>query len=118
MEKQNGSRSIGKALKEYRSSNEMTQAKLACELDISPQYVGALERGEKLPAMEVFIHIAMVTGTSPNALLSDILGIYDDNSKREITSEFDGYSREQKKLILDTLEATCKIVRESCKIDM
>lgn len=81
MNKPNGSASIGKALKEYRESQGITQAKLAESLEISPQYIGVLERGEKLPALAVFIRIAKITNKSPNMLLSDILGEYDETPR-------------------------------------
>lgn len=97
MKNYKGSYSIGNALKNYRKREEITQNTLAEELKISPQYVGILERGEKMPAMDVFIRIAKVTHRSPNELLADILGIYDDGTANKIISEFDNYPNNIKK---------------------
>lgn len=115
MKKYNGSRSIGEVLKTYRRNQGVTQAKLAEDLGISPQYVGVLERGEKLPALDVFVRIAQITKVSPNILLTDVLGTYDKTLEEEVMNKFDIYSSEKIKLILETLEATYKIVNDYYK---
>ena len=118
MEKRNGSLSIGKALKEYRINHGITQAKLAERLEITPQYIGVLERGEKFPALNIFIRIAQITNKSPNVLLSDILGEYDESSSQKVIDELSGYSKEKKKLILDTLDAVYIVVKNHCETEM
>lgn len=60
---------FGTALRSARTARKWSQAQLAELLDVSVDYVGMLERGERLPSFAVAIHVAEVLGTSVVALL-------------------------------------------------
>ena len=51
----------------------MRQEDLAEKADISVNYIGMLERGEKVPSLETFITIANALGVSADMLLKDVL---------------------------------------------
>ena len=55
---------IGDRIKEVRKKNGLTQEQLAERLDVSVEFVGQIERGLKLPSMQVFIKIAEVLKTT------------------------------------------------------
>lgn len=65
--------SIGRNIRIYRKSRKMRQEDLAEKTGLSTNYVGSLERGEKLPSLETFIEIANVLGVSSDMLLCDLL---------------------------------------------
>ena len=49
---------LGKEIRKCRKDKKMTQEALAEKVDLSVSYMGAVERGEKLPSLEAFIRIA------------------------------------------------------------
>lgn len=65
-------RAIGSKVRELRLQHKMTQEYLAELVDISPSFIGHIERGEKKPSLETMSHLTMVLETSMDYL---ILGI-------------------------------------------
>lgn len=65
--------SIGKNMRKYRLAKKFRQEDLAEKAELSVNYVGALERGEKIPSLEAFIRIANVLGVSADMLLLDVI---------------------------------------------
>ena len=65
--------SIGKHIREYRLKNNMRQEDLAEKTDLSVNYIGMLERGEKIPSLETFIVLLNVLGASADIVLADVL---------------------------------------------
>lgn len=55
---------VGKKLREYRGNR--TQAEMAALLDITPNYYGEMERGNKLPSFDMLLNFIRVTGKDAN----------------------------------------------------
>lgn len=68
-----GYEAIGKNIRKYRIVKKLRQEDLAEKAGLSTNYVGALERGEKIPALETFIDIVNVLGVSADMILCDVL---------------------------------------------
>lgn len=49
---------IGEAIRERRRSRGWSQEELAERLDIHPNYLGEVERGEKSPSLELLVRLA------------------------------------------------------------
>ena len=49
--------SIGKNIRTYRMKKKLRQEDLAELTELSVTYIGMVERGEKIPALETFIKI-------------------------------------------------------------
>ena len=62
---------MGDRIREARKHQGLTQDQLAERLDISVQFVGQIERGLKLPSMQVFIKLIEVLNVSADYLLRD-----------------------------------------------
>ena len=62
---------MGDRIKEARKEKGFTQERLAERLDISVEFVGQIERGLKLPSMQVFIKLIEVLNVSADYLLRD-----------------------------------------------
>ena len=74
---------IGDRIKEVRKKNGLTQEQLAERLDVSVEFVGQIERGLKLPSMQVFIKIVEVLKVSADYLLRDSVStgqLFGDNA--------------------------------------
>ena len=65
--------SIGKNIRKYRVIKKMTMEDLAEKVDLSVNYVGEIERGEKSPALDTFIAIANALEVSADMLLCDVV---------------------------------------------
>lgn len=65
--------SIGKNIRKYRLARNLRQEDLAELAGLSTNYVGAVERGEKLPALETFIEIVNTLGVSADMVLSEVV---------------------------------------------
>lgn len=62
---------IGGVMRRCRVARGWSQAVLAERLDVSVDYVGLLERGERLPSLPVLIQIANEFGVSTAELLGE-----------------------------------------------
>lgn len=62
---------LGDRIKEVRKKKGLTQEELAELLDISVEFVSQIERGLKLPSMQVFIRLVEVLNASADYLLRD-----------------------------------------------
>lgn len=65
--------SIGKNIRKYRNAKKISRDKLAELVDVSLNYLGQIERGEKLPSFETFITIANALEVSADMLLCDVV---------------------------------------------
>ena len=66
-------RSIGSNIRRIRTQNKLRQEDVAERANLSVNYVGAVERGERLPSLETFITILNAIGASADVVLSDVL---------------------------------------------
>lgn len=62
---------FGKRLKRKRQEREYTQEMLAEKVDLAPNYVGSVERGERNIGLENIIILARALQVSPKDLLPD-----------------------------------------------
>lgn len=64
---------IGAKIREARKKQGLSQERLAEMADISPAFVGHIERGTRIMSLETFIKICRSLDLSPDYLLFDIL---------------------------------------------
>lgn len=81
----------------------MTQEVLAEKLGLSTSYIGAIERGKKLPSLDVFINIANVLETSSDTLLSGVLKVGNEIVTSELSKQITGLSKKEQKRILNVI---------------
>ena len=65
--------SIGKNLRRYRTDKGIMQETLAEKAHLSANYIGMIERGEKIPSLTSLINIANALGITADMLLCDVL---------------------------------------------
>lgn len=66
---------IGKNIRKYRLIRKYRQEDLADKTGLSANYIGMIERGEKVPSLETFITILNVLEISADMVLADVVGI-------------------------------------------
>lgn len=64
---------IGKNIRKFREIKKLRQEDLAKKTDLTTNYIGMIERGEKIPSLETFINILNSLGVSADMVLSDVL---------------------------------------------
>lgn len=65
--------SIGKYIRKYRLLRNMRQEDLAEKVNLSTNYIGMIERGEKIPALDTFVKIVNCLDISADILLEDVI---------------------------------------------
>ncbi len=68
-----GLSSVGKNIRKYRNAKKISRERLAELIDVSLNYLGQIERGEKIPSFETFIAIANALEVSADMLLCDVV---------------------------------------------
>lgn len=66
-------KSIGRNIRKFRVMKKLRQEDLAERAGLSTNYIGALERGEKIPSLETLIEIINALGVSADMVMCDIL---------------------------------------------
>ena len=100
--------SIGKNLRQCRLAKKMRQEDLAEKTNLSPNYIGMLERGEKLPALDTFIDILNALDASADVVLADVLNARYDNKTSLINEKVQKLSSKEQKTVLDIVDAVIK----------
>ena len=62
---------LGARLRAARRALGLSQPALAEAVSLSTNYIGLIERGAKLPALEVVVELAKAVGTTPGILIDD-----------------------------------------------
>lgn len=65
--------SIGKNLRKFRTEKRIMQETLAEKANLSSNYIGMIERGEKIPSLTSLIRLANALDVSADMLLCDVL---------------------------------------------
>lgn len=64
---------IGKNIRKYRLMKKYRQEDLAERTGLSANYIGMVERGEKVPSLETFINMLNALDVSADMVLADVL---------------------------------------------
>lgn len=99
---------LGKRLRESRIKKGYTRQALAMQADIGEVYLGEIERGLKMPSMNIFIKIIEALDISADYILRDELTSGSAFIFDEITDKLKGLTPQQRKTAADILDAYIK----------
>lgn len=68
-----GLESIGRNIRRFRLEKKLRQEDLAERAGLSTNYIGMVERAEKIPSLEAFISILNALEVSADMVMSDVL---------------------------------------------
>ena len=100
--------SIGKNIRSYRIKRKLRQEDLAEMTDLSVTYIGMVERGEKIPALETFIKILNALGVSADIILADVLKVGYEIKSSLLTEQINALSPTERDKVFDVIEALIK----------
>ncbi len=96
---------IGKRLKEERKRLHCTQEEVAEAIDLTPAFVGHIERGERSLSLDTLVKLCNFYGVTIDYLLVDVLPTDTDIVTEQIRVLLQGQSEEKKIAILDIMNA-------------
>ena len=96
--------SIGQYIRKYRLSHKLRQEDLAEKTGLSPNYIGMVERGEKIPSLETFICIANTLGVSADMLLVEVLDTGYTVKSSQLLEQTAKLTPEDRNRIFDVIE--------------
>lgn len=64
---------IGKNIRKYRLAKKMRQEDLAEKTGLTANYIGMVERGEKIPSLETFVTILNALEVSADMVLTEVV---------------------------------------------
>jgi transcriptional regulator with XRE-family HTH domain len=95
---------LGKRIREERIKLNLTQSKLAEEINISDSYMSYIERGEKSLSLETLINITNRLGVSVDYLLQESIETNDDNIINQFKCLINNKSPKEKQMAIDVVK--------------
>lgn len=95
---------LGKRIREERSKIGLTQEKLAEFADISPAYMGRIERGERNITVKTLVRIANALGTTIDYLLKDTIEVEDDSQVKQWLQLTADRTDKEKQMAIDVIK--------------
>ena len=99
---------LGKQIRHYRLKKNWRQEELAEAAGLSTSYIGMLERDEKSPKLDTFVHLANILEASADELLSDSLENGYQIKLSKYTEQISSLSAADQKRIFDVLDTLLK----------
>ena len=103
-----GLESIGKNIRKLRHHRGLRQEDLAEITGLSINYIGAIERGEKIPALDTFIDILNALSVSADMVLSEVLQEGYQVKATKLSEQLKPLSAKDQKRIFDVIETLIK----------
>ncbi len=100
--------SIGKYIRKFRLARKLRQEELAEQTGLSTNYIGMIERGEKVPSLESFIAIANVLDVSADMLLCDVIHTGYEVKSSLLTEKMKNLQPEDRSRIYDVIDTMLK----------
>ena len=100
--------SIGGNIRRFRREKRIRQEDLAERANVSANYIGMVERGEKVPSLETFIAIVNALDVSSDMVLADVLTCGYQIKASVISDRLANLSEHDRNRILDVIETLLK----------
>lgn len=96
---------LGQKLRQARLDKGYTQQSLSEKADIGEVYLSEIERGLKMPSMNLFIKLITALDISADYILHDEVPTGKDFVYDELTQKLDSLTPKQRKTAADILDA-------------
>ena len=97
--------SMGRKIREARLKKGYTQQTLSEKADIGEMYLSEIERGIKMPSINLFIKLITALDVSADYVLRDEVPTGKEFVYDEITQKLEGLTPKQRKAAADILDA-------------
>ena len=96
---------LGQRIRQVRKRRGYTQRELAQIADVGGAYLGEVERGTKMPSLNIFIKLVEALAVSADYILRDELTSGKEYICDEITQKLKSLTPKQRKTAVDILDA-------------
>ena len=96
---------VGKKIREARKRKGFTQQALAEATGIGEMYISEIERGVKMPSLNLFAKIVSALDISADYVLRDVMPAGKEFVYDELTQKLEGLTPQQRKTAADILDA-------------
>ena len=96
--------SIGRNIRRYRLKKKLRQEDLAELAGLSINYVGAVERGEKIPSLETLIVLINALEVSADMVLADVVSVGYTVKDSLLAEKLDKLDPEDRRKIYDVID--------------
>ena len=100
--------SIGQNIRASRIRKKLRQEDLAELTDLSVTYIGMVERGEKIPALETFVKILNALEVSADVILADVLKVGYEVKASLITEQLSSLTPTEREKVFDVISTLIK----------
>lgn len=104
---------IGMNIRKCRKAKKLRQEDLAEMTGLSAKYIGVLERGEKLPALDTFIAILNALDVSADIILSGVINSGYKVKISLLSDEISQLPEEEKERIFDVVNTLIKHAKKA-----
>lgn len=95
---------LGKRIREERSKIGLTQEKLAEFAEVSPAYMGRIERGERNITVKTLVRITNALGTTIDYLLKDTIEVEDNSQVKQWLQLTADRTDKEKQMAIDVIK--------------
>ena len=99
---------IGRNIRKYRLEKKLRQEDLAERANLSINYVGAIERGEKIPSLESLITIINALGVSADMILAGVINTGYEIKTSMLSEKLGKLSKDDKNMAYDMIDVLLK----------
>jgi len=96
---------LGNRIKIARTKLKMTQQQLADAIDMSANYLGKVERADRILSLETLVKLANALGTNIDYLLSESVKVNSESLISEIDSYLAKMNMKEQEYILNTVKS-------------
>ena len=96
--------SIGKNIRQCRLERHFSQEQLAERVNVSANYIGMIERGEKAPSLETFLALANALQVGADRLLWEVLTVGYQEKSSQLVQRLGRLSQRDQKLIFAVMD--------------
>lgn len=107
--------SIGRNIRKYRTEHKLKQDELAEKAGLSSNYIGMVERGEKIPSLESLINILNSLEISADMVLCDVLSSGYRTKNSLLLEQIATLSKEDQRTVYAVIESLVANLRISRK---
>lgn len=97
---------FGKEVRRRREARKLTLEKLAAKAGLSPNYLGGVERGDRIPSLKTVLALAKGLDVTPGELLGGVEGLTPEGI--EVARLFEGMGNEDRIAVLQLIKSLSK----------
>jgi len=94
---------LGQKIRKLRNLHHMSQANLAELIDVSTNYIGQIERGDRKPSLETLVALCNALNTNMDYILSDSLSLNEDQLTLDILNKLQSLTKDEKQFFYNTI---------------